>query len=141
MLISGTPWALPIRANRVTNTDTHMNINVFLRCMTEMHLLSCLEIENLFLSTSDKFKCPPSLFHTRKNGGSVNTDECGIFMQYDFQTIFYSNDYYLLSFKKKISCHQNEKKKNSPKKKRKCVGDFSIVKKGPLVLLLIFNQK
>lgn len=59
MLISGTHLGIADQGQQSHNYQTpREHERIFFRCMTKMHLLSCLLIENLFLSTSDKFKYP-----------------------------------------------------------------------------------
>lgn len=113
-------WALPIRPIRVTITDTHMNMNVFFFVTMynqNAFVVLFLNRKRIFFSTTDKFNCPITLPHKKewrvKSKSSVKTDECGIFMRYDFYTIFYPNDYYLFSFKKRFRAVKTKRRKTA----------------------------
>lgn len=118
MLISGTHLGITDQAQQSHNYRyPHEHERIFFVTMYNRNAFVVLSLNKklIFFSTSDKFNCPITLPHKKewrvKSKSSVKTYECGIFMRYDFYTIFYPNDYYLFSFKKRFRAVRTKRRK------------------------------
>lgn len=76
-----------------------------------------------------------------KSKSSVKTDECGIFMQYDFYTIFYPNDLYLFSFNKRFRAIRTKRRKTTTTTKYEMFRGFLNCLKGTPGFISNFQSK